>query len=50
VMQLEIYEELVEEDTLSVGGSEIEDLENDELSPNEAAFLQGYNALDEEDE
>lgn len=42
------YEEL-EEDNLSISELEIEELENDELSANEAGFLKGYQALDDEE-
>ena len=36
-----------EEDVLSISEAEIEELDNDELSANEAAFLEGYEAFDE---
>ena len=36
-----MYEEL-EEDNLRIAELELEELENDEITPNEAGFLQGY--------
>ena len=40
------YDEL-EEDNLKISDGEIEDLENDEITANEAGFLEGYNDVDD---
>lgn len=37
----------VEEDVLLISETEIEELDNDELSAKEAGFLKGYEAFDE---
>jgi len=36
----------IEEDLLTIGDSEIEELDNDEINANEAGFLKGYNEED----
>ncbi len=36
-----------EEDALTIGDMEIEELDNDEINANEAGFLLGYEAEDE---
>ncbi|MBI3037065.1 hypothetical protein HYY73_04950 [Candidatus Woesearchaeota archaeon] len=37
------------EDSLELLASEVEDLENDELSTSEAGFISGYDGYDEEE-
>ena len=44
-----VWDEELDEDALTIGESEIEDLDNDELKANEAGFLQGYEYVEKED-
>ena len=37
----------IEDDMLAIRETEIEELDNDEINANEAAFLKGYTELDE---
>lgn len=43
-----VYEDLVEDD-LQFGDSEIEELDNDQLSGFEAGFLKGYDETEDDD-
>ncbi|MBS3133248.1 hypothetical protein J4470_03930 [Candidatus Woesearchaeota archaeon] len=42
-----VWKDDVEEELLSVREAEIEELDSDQLTANEAAFLEGYEAFDE---
>ncbi len=47
-MKRKFWHRNIGEDSLEVLAVEVEELENDELSPGEAGFLSGYELEDEE--
>jgi len=43
-----VWKDDVEEDVLAIRETEIEELDNDEITANEAGFLEGYHASEED--